>query len=234
MKRIAILQSNYIPWKGYFDIIASVDEFIVYDCVQYTKSDWRNRNQVKTSRGKTWLTVPVRQRSLEQTIDQTEIADQSCFRKHWQTFCQNYARAAHIGYCRDALGPLYEEIGSERLLSHANVRIIRAVCDLLGIRTTIRDAGEYELAGDRNQRLAGLCRQAGASVYLSGAAAQSYLDEQQFAQVGVTVEWMCYDGYAEYPQPHPPFDHYVSVLDLLASVGPAAPQFLLRAGRCLP
>jgi hypothetical protein len=233
MKRVAILQSNYIPWKGYFDIIASVDEFIVYDCVQYTKNDWRNRNLIKTPQGKAWLTVPVRQRSLEQTIEQTEIADPRCFRKHWQTFRQSYARAAHIGYCRDALEPLFQDVGSERLLGQANVRIIRAVCALLGIRTTIRDAGEYELDGDRNQRLVSLCQQAGASVYRSGAAAQSYLDERQFAEAGVAVEWMRYDGYVEYPQPHPPFDHHVSVLDLLASVGPAASRFLLHAGRCL-
>jgi len=60
MKRIAILQSNYIPWKGYFDIINSVDEFILYDEVQYTKNDWRNRNRIKTANGPLWLTIPVR------------------------------------------------------------------------------------------------------------------------------------------------------------------------------
>jgi hypothetical protein len=231
MKRVAILQSNYIPWKGYFDIIASVDEFIIYDCVQYTKNDWRNRNQIKTPQGKAWLTVPVRQRSLDQTIELTEIADPGCFRKHWHTFRQNYAKATHIGYCSEALEPVFFALGDERLLARANVRLIRTVCDMLGIRTPIRDAGEYDLSGDRNQRLVNLCRQAGASVYLSGAAAKSYLDEQQFAEARVSVEWMSYDGYPEYAQPHPPFDHHVSVLDLLASTGPGASGFLLSGAR---
>ena len=58
-RKIAILQSNYIPWKGYFDIISKVDEFIFYDEVQYTKHDWRNRNRIKTSNGLIWLTIPV-------------------------------------------------------------------------------------------------------------------------------------------------------------------------------
>lgn len=231
MKRVAILQSNYIPWKGYFDIIASVDEFIVYDCVQYTKNDWRNRNQIKTPQGKAWLTVPVRQRSLDQTIEQTEIADPGCFRKHWSTFRQNYAKAPHIGYCSDALEPVFDELRAESMLGRANVRLIRAVCDLIGIRTPIHDAGDYDLSGDRNERLVSLCRQVGASAYLSGAAAKAYLDERQFAQAQISVEWMSYDGYPEYVQPHPPFDHHVSVLDLLASTGPDAPGYLLGAAR---
>ncbi|WP_242102691.1 MULTISPECIES: WbqC family protein [unclassified Lysobacter] len=231
MKRIAILQSNYIPWKGYFDIIAAVDEFVVYDCVQYTKNDWRNRNQIKTPRGKAWLTIPVRQRSLEQTIERTEIADSACFSKHWSTFRQNYAKAPHIGFCAEALQPLFQELGAYRLLSQANVRMIRAICELIGISTRIRHSGEFELFGDRNERLVNICRQAGASYYLSGTAAKTYLDESRFAEAGVVVEWMSYDGYAEYPQLHPPFDHYVSVLDLIASVGSKASEYMLHARR---
>src|SRR5690606_2558577 len=232
MKKIAILQSNYIPWKGYFDIIAAVDEFILYDCVQYTKNDWRNRNQIKTAQGKAWLTVPVRHVGMEQVIDEVEIADPGCFRKHWRTFRQSYAKAAHVSYCRDGLEALFESLGDERLLAGANARILRAVCAMLGIGTVIRDAREYELSGDRNERLVQLCRQAGAAVYLSGAAAKSYLDEELSREAGVEVRWMCYDGYREYPQPHPPFDHHVSVLDLLACTGPEAPAFLLNGAGC--
>ena len=57
-KKVAILQSNYIPWKGYFDIISASDTFIFLDDVQYTRRDWRNRNYVKTSQGLRWLTIP--------------------------------------------------------------------------------------------------------------------------------------------------------------------------------
>ena len=49
--RIAILQSSYIPWKGYFDLIQPVDEFVLFDDVQYTRRDWRNRNRIKTAHG---------------------------------------------------------------------------------------------------------------------------------------------------------------------------------------
>lgn len=231
MKRVAVLQSNYIPWKGYFDIIASVDEFILYDCVQYTKNDWRNRNQIKTARGKHWLTVPVRQRSLAQTIDQTEIANPACFGAHWQTFLQSYAGAPGIRFCKEALEDIFLDSSPPPLLSQSNARLIRRVCSVLGIETPIFDSSEFVLSEGRNERLIDLCRQRGATHYLSGRAAQTYLDEAAFNQAGITVEWMSYDGYPEYPQPHPPFDHFVSVLDLIACNGPQARACMLQSLR---
>ena len=231
MKRVAVLQSNYIPWKGYFDIIAAVDEFIVYDCVQYTKNDWRNRNQIKTQQGKIWLTAPVRQLALGQTIEQTQIADPRCFRKHWNAFTQAYAKAPEIRYCIDGYADIFLDPSPPAMLSDVNVRLIRRTCELLGIGTRIRSTGEFDLPMGRNERLLDLCVQAGATVYLSGLAAQSYLDETIFAKAGIAVEWMDYSGYLDYPQPHPPFDHFVSVLDLIACTGRAAPDYLLRTGR---
>ena len=73
MKKIAILQSNYIPWKGYFDIIQKSDVFVIYDEVQYTKNDWRNRNLIKTPNGLEWLTIPVKQNNLDQKINETFV-----------------------------------------------------------------------------------------------------------------------------------------------------------------
>jgi WbqC-like protein family len=230
MKRVAVLQSNYIPWKGYFDIIAAVDEFIVYDCVQYTKNDWRNRNQIKTPQGKTWLTVPVRQHHLAQTIEETQIADRTCFARHWRTFRHAYAKAPHLGYCTDLLEDLFLDPQPPELLGMSNVRLLRRIAEGLDIRTPIRDANAYAPSGDRNERLLDLCVKAGATTYLSGPAAAAYLDTERFASAGITVEWADYDGYREYPQPYPPFDHFVSILDLLAATGPDAKSYLRYAG----
>jgi hypothetical protein len=54
-----VLQSSYIPWRGYFDLIHDADVFVFYDDVQYTVNDWRNRNRIKTANGVVWLTIPV-------------------------------------------------------------------------------------------------------------------------------------------------------------------------------
>ena len=97
MKKVAILQSNYIPWKGYFDMIAAVDEFILYDDTQYTRRDWRNRNQIKTPQGVRWLTVPVVVKGkYHQKIRETEIDGSSWASAHWKTLALNYRGAPHF------------------------------------------------------------------------------------------------------------------------------------------
>lgn len=97
MKKVAIVQSNYIPWKGYFDLIAVVDEFILYDDMQYTRRDWRNRNQVKTPQGVQWLIVPLRVKGkYHQTIRQVEIDGVEWADVHWKALCQNYRHAPYL------------------------------------------------------------------------------------------------------------------------------------------
>jgi len=228
MKKIAILQSNYIPWKGYFDLIASVDEFVFYDDMQYTKNDWRNRNLIKTPQGPAWLTIPVRQESLAQSIRDTRIADQAWAGKHWKTMAQNYAKAAHFKEYRDFFAELYLERAGSPWLSEINQSFIRAINGLLGIDTVLRSSSEFTLAPGKSERLLALCRELGATGYLSGPAAKDYLDLGLFAEAGIKVEWMDYQGYPEYPQLFPPFAHGVSVVDLLFNTGKEAGRFMKR------
>lgn len=228
MTSIAILQSNYLPWKGYFDIIAAVDTFVVYDCVQYTKNDWRNRNRIKSPEGTRWLTLPVRRESLEMRIDEARVLDEKVLRKHWMTIEQTYRKAPGFRAMKDVVAPLFDRPTPE-LLSGLNVGLIRSFCEILGIGTSIVDSSEFDLAGDRVDRLVEICRQAGADTYLSGPAARSYLDEAPFTAAGVDVAWMDYDGYPTYEQPYPPFDHHVSIVDLVLCAGEAAPDLMLHA-----
>ena len=95
MKKVAILQSNYIPWKGYFDIIGSVDEFVLYDDMQYTKNDWRNRNLIKTPNGPAWLTIPVRQETLAQTIREKALRRMSIPTTS-PLYCKGIPHSAHL------------------------------------------------------------------------------------------------------------------------------------------
>lgn len=226
-KRVAILQSNYIPWRGYFDIIASVDEFIVYDVAQYTKNDWRNRNRVRTASGEQWLTIPViTSGKFGQTIAETVIAPSGWADRHWKTIAQAYARAPFFTEVRDALQPAFVACGSLTHLSQVNRQLIDSVAGILGIRTTVRDAAEYEFSGDRSGRLLMLCQVAGATTYLTGPSARDYLDVERFASAGIAVEFMDYSAYQPYPQVHGGFVPDVSVVDLLFNTGPAAATYL--------
>ena len=224
-KRVAILQSNYIPWKGYFDIIGLVDEFIIYDEVQYTKNDWRNRNRIKTPEGVQWITVPVYQRSLQQKISETEVSNYKWGNKNWNTLKANYAKAPYFKTYSPFLEEFYRTFKSP-LLSEINETLIKLICEFLKINTKITQSNHYYLEGNPTEKLVNLCMQTGASHYLSGPAAKNYLQEKLFIENGIELEWMAYEEYAEYPQLYPPFEHSVSVVDLLFNVGPTSRSFM--------
>lgn len=224
MKKIAILQSNYIPWKGYFDIIAAVDEFILYDDMQFTKNDWRNRNRIKTPAGVQWLSIPVGS-DIHRRIRDVQLPATAWAQQHWKTLSLNYRAARHYERVARWLAPLYLE-NACRDLSSFNRTTIEAICRHLDIDTRISNSWDYRLAEGKTERLVDLCVQAGGSVYVSGPSARGYLDESLFRAAGIEVEWMQYGPYPEYPQLWGPFVHEVSVLDLLFNCGDDAPRYL--------
>jgi hypothetical protein len=225
-RSIAIVQSNYIPWKGYFDMINQVQEFVLYDDMQYTRRDWRNRNRIKTADGIQWLTIPVEVKGKYlQKIKDTVVSDPAWAGEHWSRLSHAYGKAPYFRHYRDAIEGLYRGTSS-RFLSEINHHFLTGLCRLMGIQTRLTWSSAYQLAEERNERLAGICAQAGADEYLSGPAARDYMDESLFAGRGIRVRWMDYSGYPEYPQLHPPFDHAVTVLDLLFSVGPDFGKYL--------
>jgi WbqC-like protein family len=224
MKKVAIVQSNYVPWKGYFDLIAAVDEFILYDEAQFTKNDWRNRNRIKTPKGLEWLSIPVGQ-DIRRRIRDVELPDPRWQEKHWKTLEANYGRAAHFAEVARVFEPLYLK-RSHSHLSALNREFIEVICRYLGIATRISDCRDYELAGGKTERLVSLALQAGASEYLSGPSARSYIDERAFAGRGLRLSWFDYAGYPEYPQLWGAFAHEVSILDLLFNCGRDAPRYM--------
>jgi hypothetical protein len=226
LKKVAILQSNYIPWKGYFDMIGAVDEFILYDDMQYTRRDWRNRNQIKTPQGVQWLTVPVRVKGkYDQKIRDTEIDGAEWAAAHWKALSQNYARAPHFAEVAAWVEPLYLAAPATHL-SELNRRFIEAICAYLRIETVIGDSRDYVLVEGKTERLADLCAQAGGTEYISGPAAKNYIDERVFEARGIKLSWFDYSGYSEYPQLWGEFTHGVTVLDLLFNCGREARRYM--------
>ena len=218
-KKVAVLQSNYIPWKGYFDLINSVDVFVIYDLVQYTKNDWRNRNQIIAGGKPTWLTIPVRQERLDQRIDETRVADPRWAKKHWRTIEQSYSKSPGFAQFGHSIGDSLMGCANEPLLSSVNLRMINMLCSQMEIDTKIISSDEFDLPEDRVDRLVHICKELGAEEYVSGPAARIYLDEDRFHEEGLKVSWYEYDGYPEYAQKSEQYDHFVSVLDLLFCTG---------------
>ena len=224
-KRVAVLQSSYIPWKGYFDIIHDVDTFIFYDDVQFTYQDWRSRNRIIVNGDAHWLTVPTGS-SIDRLIHEVALADPRWQKKHWRTISQSYAKAPHFQDYRGVFEDIY--LGREwRNLSELNQAIVSTIGrDLLGIETEFRDSREFGAQGQKLDRLLDLLVKAGATTYVSGPSASSYIDPTRFADAGIELVYKDYRGYPEYPQNISPFRHDVSVLDLLFQTGPDAPHYV--------
>lgn len=222
--KVAILQSNYIPWKGYFDIIAKSDVFVIYDEVQYTKNDWRNRNLIKTQEGLQWLSIPVRQESLNQKIHETNILPKNWAKKHRSTLQTNYGKAQYFKEFKDSIFKIYDT--PQANLTEINKAFIEKICEILKIKTKIIDSRELNLEGDKNERLIDACKKLNATKYISGSAAKDYIDKILFNENNLEIEWMDYSNYKEYKQLYPPYEHGVSILDLIFNEGPNARSFL--------
>jgi hypothetical protein len=225
MKKVAVIQSNYIPWKGYFDIIHDVDQFIFYDDVQYTKNDWRNRNRVKSKQGLHWLTIPIGSHN-DRLIHEVEIHDPSWTRKHWETLKQCYSKAPYFHKYKEFFESFYLG-GKWTNLSELNQYLIKTISnEFLGMDTEFMDSRIFHPGGKKLDRLVDLLQQADAELYVSGPAARHYIDKNVFVEAGIEVVYKDYSGYPEYTQLFPPFEHAVSIVDVLFNCGPHAPDYI--------
>ncbi len=204
-------------------MINKASVFVLYDDVQYTKNDWRNRNIIKTSEGSFWLTIPVKYKFRgkdTQKINETKILDKAWASKHWARIKQVYSKAEFFSLYNAIFEDMYlNKLQNLEYLSEINQLIIRTICELLDIKTKIMSSTEFQLAEDRNERLLGICHELGATTYLSGPAAKDYMNINLFEDAGIHVEWMVYSGYLSYNQQGGDFEHGVSVLDLLFNCG---------------
>ena len=229
MKKIAVLQSNYIPWKGYFDIIHDADEFIFYDEVQFTKNDWRNRNQILTQNGLQWITIPTTGK-LSQTIDEVQTAGSQWQRKHYNTLVTYYSKAPFFDKYRGFLEDFYLGRTWENLSQLNRYLIMHISHDFLGIQTKFSNSRDYHSFGSGHEKLLSLLKSAGAEYYISGPAAKSYIKAEDYQKAGIELHWKDYSHYPEYPQLHSPFCHNVTILDLLFNTGEKAPGYIWEKG----
>lgn len=221
--KAGIIQPAYIPWRGYFDFIDSVDLFIFYDDVQYSKQSWRNRNQIKTASGLSWLTVPVLDPHMG-AIRDVQINNKVNWRKkQLRTIELSYSRAPFFREYFDEFSDILAQ--EENNLCALDIRLIRWVMGKLAIATPTMLASELDARGSRTERLVDVLKKVNANIYLSGPTASAYLDVPLLRDNAIEVEYKSYD-YDPYPQAYGKFAATVSVLDLLFNTGPDARKYL--------
>jgi hypothetical protein len=228
---VVILQPSYIPWRGVFDQIQRADLFVFYDDVQYDKRGWRNRNQIKTPHGKQWLTIPVYSRGAQTQnipIHQIRIVWETPWNEiHFKAIQQAYSRAPYFERYRPLLESFYQR--RDEFLADLTIEFTIALARELGNTHTrfIRSSEIEGVTGQKTARLIQILQAVGATHYISGPSAQDYIEQDKFDNAGITLEYMHYN-YPEYPQLYPPFDPQVSILDLLFTTGPEAPQYIFK------
>ena len=219
MRKVAISQSNYIPWKGYFDLINLVDDFVILDSVQYTRRDWRNRNKIKTSNSIIWLTVPVKVKGKYlQKICDVKINGNDWVFDHWKSIELSYKKSKYFDEISMWLKPLYFE-NEYIFLSDLNKKFIIAILSYLGIQTNIMSSSEFKEVSKKDERILHILKELNATDYISGPAAKSYIDEEIFHSQNINIKWMNYNNYPSYQQLWGDFVHEVSIIDLLFNCG---------------
>ena len=230
MKTASIVQSSYLPWKGYFDLIRDADIFIFYDDIQYTKNDWRNRNRIKGPNGAFWLTIPVPKNSVNLKINEVVIENSEWQKKHLKSIRECYSGAKFF----DEYFPFFEDFYARnqwRFLSEMNQVLIKQISAWLGLTTPFAASSDFDLAGQKTDRLIQLLQQVGAEQYVSGPSAKAYLEEEKFLRAGIRLLYKNYD-YPMYPQLRGKFVHEVSIIDLLFNTGDQAPGFIWSEKPC--
>lgn len=228
MKKIAILQSNYIPWKGVFDMINMVDEFVFLEDVDYTTRDWRNRNIIKTPNGDIWLTVPVKKADRGTKIKDIKINNTTGWqRKHFLTIEGCYKKAPFFSEYEAMLDDIY--INQRwNSLSEMNIYITKKISEILGIKTHFVNSDDLNTSGTKDDKLIEICQKLNATHYISGPAAKDYIKEEKFRNADIGLSYIQYDAYPEYKQLYGSFNHHVSVLDVLFNCGSNSPSFIFK------
>jgi hypothetical protein len=218
--KVVISQPMFFPWVGMFEQIRLSDVYIHYGDVQFSKGSFTNRVQIKTAQGSKWLTVPLHQRSLGQSIDEVQLDTSTDWRRqHLDQLRHAYAAAPH----RKDMLALVESVYQQRhsTIGHLSRASMIACCGYYGLETGRRfvEVGELGVAGASSQRVCDIVKALGGTRYITGLGARHYLDHQLFEAIGIRVEYMDYRK-LPYPQLHGEFTPHVSLLDLIANTGP--------------
>tara|TARA_Y100000739_G_C20548890_1_gene437238 strand:- start:407 stop:1102 length:696 start_codon:yes stop_codon:yes gene_type:complete len=228
-RKIAMLQPNYIPWKGVFDLINRVDVFVFYDDVQYTLKDWRNRNKIKTQNGDKWLSVPVKTKGLrDQLVCNAQINIQENWqRKHFSAIQSAYAKAPFFKEYKYLIEDIYMDNvwGS---ISDLDIYSTKKIAEAIGISAEWVNSSDLKLHGNKDgEKIIKICQELNCNFFINGPASKEFMDYEKFKEAGIELDYMDYI-YPEYNQLYEPFNHYVTVLDVIFNCGPDAKKFICK------
>lgn len=229
MKKIVITQSNYIPWRGYFDLISCCDEFIFYDEVQYTRRDWRNRNQILLNDKAYWLTIPlINKGNYNEIISNMRTSDDEWIVEHLKKIKSYYLHVDNFKEKYDLIEHLYKNIKGGEYLSDINKQLIIQICKHLKVEAIFIDSNSIKKQNqdDSSERLLNICLARNANTYITGSNAKSYLRTEIFKKNNIEILWFDYGSSKQYPQKSKSFIPNLSIIDCIMNCGVDKNKFM--------
>lgn len=217
--KCAIMQPTFLPWLGYFDLIRSVDKFIIYDHVQFEKQSWQQKNRIRNKQGELMLTVPVlHDKGLERRINEVKIDySRNILTKHLNSIRFSYSKSNNF----DEIFPEIEQIINKRpeLLMNLNIALIKLGMQHLGINKELIFSSSLNVSGNKVEALVDVCNKVGANEYLSPVGSKGYIDENNiFADNGISLSYQNYTPPAYNQFTYPDFISHLSFIDFLFNV----------------
>ena len=186
--KVAVMQPYMLPYFGYMQLINSVDKFVFYDNVQFTKQDWRTRNRIKTDNENLWLSVPIQRQKLKTNIVDIKICNEINWKKkHYKSFCQYYSKSKYFNEYKYLLDfYLLEWEYLYKLNRYTTEKISRA----LNIDTKFYYSEDFEVSGNPTEKIIQVVNKLGGDTYISGKAGRNYINESLFTDI--KLEYMEY------------------------------------------
>jgi len=216
---ISIHQPQYIPWLPYFTKIDKSDLFIFLDSVDFQKNGLQNRNEIKTGQGRNWLTIPVNHKSGQKISETTMPQKVNWKKKHMQTFRSCYGKSEFFSFYEPYLETFYEKEWEN--LADLNIELTLKMMEWLGIDTPTLNSSDMGIETTASELVLDICRENGATKYLTGSGGKSYLVLDDFALAGIEVEFIDNKLPVSYKQLFPKlgFENDLSAVDLLFNCG---------------
>lgn len=216
MKKTAIMQPYFLPYIGYWQLINSVDEFVVYDNIQFTKKGWLNRNRILDGDHDRLFTIPLKKDSDFLNVDERYLSDDSQKEivRTLRIIQGTYRKAPQFADVSSVIEScfMYDE-RSLFVYIHNSVKII---CEYLDIETkvTISSSLDIDHSLKADQKVLAIAKATGADIYINAIGGVELYDKEQFKSNDIELQFIKSES-IEYKQFGNPFVPWLSIIDVL-------------------
>ncbi len=233
---VAIMQPTFLPWQGYFGMIAASDCFVFLDDVQFVRRSFHHRNRLFAGGSAVdWITLPIEDAGQRTPLNAARVVlDDTQSRKLLARIRHNYGRSPHFETVYTLLAGLLTSAAG-RALAETNIAMIKALAELVGLSPRWMLSSELGAPGTRSRKLASILERVGAGTYLSASGSFAYMQaDRVFPQTEIDTVFQRFEPLA-YPQRQSPaFVEKLSVVDALFQVGPEETRALILSGSRRP